>query len=370
MQATINSTNGTQYTTTDILGSPRVVTNSSGAVVSRHDYMPFGEELFAGTGGRTTIIGFGGADGMRKKFTGYERDGETGLDFAQARYFASTQGRFNSPDPLSGHVADPQSWNRYTYVGNNPLGATDPTGMVPTITNHGHFNKGEFIVDTRDEESPYDAVEFARDGSFDNMKTTTEMERHLQNTIARLVAAYVAERALAYTTTSVPQNTQPSGLQTQYSDLITLNGQVPQDWYGRQISGAPPLWGIQRNVLLTVVDANGKAITGTGMTVSESVYMFETNTGAKDFATTVAVGSDGRFADTQAIAATAPPPPAPSDHNLATQTITVHKGGHDYVVGRFLIIQTGTNINLIPINNSNAAYTRWATEQRQMATPP
>jgi len=106
------------------------------------------------------------------------------------------------------------------------------------------------------------------------------------------------------------------------------------------------------------------------MTATENVYMFETNTGAKDFSITVAVGSDGRFADTQAIAATAPPPPAASDHNLATQTITVHKGGQDYVVGRYLIIQTGKNINLIPINNNNAAYTRWAAEQRQITTPP
>jgi YD repeat-containing protein len=70
----VNS-NGTQYATTDHLGSPRVITNSSGSVVSRHDYMPFGTELGAGVGGRTTGIGFSGSgDRNRKKFTGYERD--------------------------------------------------------------------------------------------------------------------------------------------------------------------------------------------------------------------------------------------------------------------------------------------------------
>ena len=65
--------------------------------------------------------GYNASDKARRKFTEQERDDETGVDFIQALYFASTQGRFNSPDPLSGHPVDPQSWNRYAYVGNNPL---------------------------------------------------------------------------------------------------------------------------------------------------------------------------------------------------------------------------------------------------------
>jgi len=94
----VNS-NGTQYATDDSLGTPRAITNSSGGVVSRHDYMPFGEELAAGTGGRTTGMGFSNTgDNNRKRFTGYERDNETGLDFAQARYDSSGLGRFSSPD--------------------------------------------------------------------------------------------------------------------------------------------------------------------------------------------------------------------------------------------------------------------------------
>jgi RHS repeat-associated protein len=61
---------------------------------------------------------------------GYERDNETGLDFAQARYFSNVQGRFTSPDePFADqYEGDPQSWNLYAYVRNNPLNATDPTG--------------------------------------------------------------------------------------------------------------------------------------------------------------------------------------------------------------------------------------------------
>jgi RHS repeat-associated protein len=97
------------------------------ANVKRHDYLPFGEDLIAGA--RAPTPGYGAADGVRQKFTGYERDDETGLEFAQARYFASAQGRFTGVDPMTGQTADPQSWNRYTYVGNNPVNGTDPTGM-------------------------------------------------------------------------------------------------------------------------------------------------------------------------------------------------------------------------------------------------
>ncbi len=68
---------------------------------------------------------------MREQFTGYERDSETGLDYAQARYCSSSQGRFTSPDPLmaSARATDPQSWNRYAYVGNSPMVFSDPSGM-------------------------------------------------------------------------------------------------------------------------------------------------------------------------------------------------------------------------------------------------
>jgi RHS repeat-associated protein len=69
---------------------------------------------------------------LHQEFTSYERDIETGLDYAQARYYGNTQGRFTSPDPMlsSGRQAEPQSWNRYAYVVNNPLMFTDPSGLI------------------------------------------------------------------------------------------------------------------------------------------------------------------------------------------------------------------------------------------------
>ncbi len=110
-----------------------MIADRSGSLsgIKRHDYLPFGEELYAGTGGRTTQQGYA-ADGVRQQFTGKERDNETGLDYFLARYYSSIQGRFTSPDPLlaSGRSEKPQSWNRYNYVLNNPLRLVDPSGMI------------------------------------------------------------------------------------------------------------------------------------------------------------------------------------------------------------------------------------------------
>jgi RHS repeat-associated protein len=63
------------------------------------------------------------------KFTGKERDAESGNDYFGARYFASSMGRMLSPDPIGGDLTDPQSLNKYAYALNNPLRFTDPTGM-------------------------------------------------------------------------------------------------------------------------------------------------------------------------------------------------------------------------------------------------
>jgi RHS repeat-associated protein len=71
---------------------------------------------------------------VRSISTGKERDLETGLDFFGARYMSSAQGRFTSPDPANGiNPFDPQSWNAYTYAGNNPLARVDPDGLDWTV---------------------------------------------------------------------------------------------------------------------------------------------------------------------------------------------------------------------------------------------
>jgi len=67
------------------------------------------------------------------KFTGEERDAESGNDYMSARYFASSMGRFLSPDIVGGDLSNPQSLNRYTYVLNNPLFWTDPSGFQEQV---------------------------------------------------------------------------------------------------------------------------------------------------------------------------------------------------------------------------------------------
>jgi RHS repeat-associated protein len=122
---------GTSYLTTDHLGSTRVVTKSDGTVKARYDYLPFGEELGAGVGQRTTGMGYSAADSTKQKFTQKERDNESGLDYFGARYYSAPQGRFTSTDPKVDQkrsVIDPQRFNLYVYVRNNPLALIDPDG--------------------------------------------------------------------------------------------------------------------------------------------------------------------------------------------------------------------------------------------------
>jgi RHS repeat-associated protein len=127
-----------QWLVPDHPGTPRIIVDQTGtlASVKRHDYLPFGEELFAPVGGRTAAQGYASGDAVRQQFTQKERDLETGLDYFEARYFASTQGRFTTVDPFagSGRAPTPQSWNRYAYVLNNPLRLLDPTGLIDLET--------------------------------------------------------------------------------------------------------------------------------------------------------------------------------------------------------------------------------------------
>lgn len=122
----------TNYTTTDHLGSPRIITDELGQVKARRDFLPFGEELFVNVGQRSESLKYGtNADNVRQKFTGYQKDSETSLDFAEARMYENRYARFTAVDPLlaSGKSSNPQTFNRYIYVGNNPIITTDPLGL-------------------------------------------------------------------------------------------------------------------------------------------------------------------------------------------------------------------------------------------------
>jgi RHS repeat-associated protein len=120
----------TCYIASDTLGSTRLMMDASnGNLVALHDYLPFGEEI-AGSPVRPGTL-YGGTDNPRQKFTGKERDTESGLDYFGERYFSSAQGRFTSPDSMLAKkdwLVDPQRWNKYAYIRNNPLRYVDPNG--------------------------------------------------------------------------------------------------------------------------------------------------------------------------------------------------------------------------------------------------
>jgi RHS repeat-associated protein len=131
---------GTCYISTDHLGSTRLVTGDNASIIARHDYLPFGEEIPAGQAGRNSE--WGDNDNVNQKFTGKERDQETGLDYFGARYNSSAQGRFTSPDPVSGtvlHILNPQRWNMYAYAVNNPLSYLDPDGRDAIAVKFGNL---------------------------------------------------------------------------------------------------------------------------------------------------------------------------------------------------------------------------------------
>ena len=151
-----NSPCVTCYLTTDALGSTRLMMDQAGTGVARYDYLPFGQEILPPQSGERasvmcgTISCYGQSSAVNQKFTGKERDSDTGLDFFLARYMSTAEGRFTSPDEYTGgpldifggdstspgalpyaDITNPQSLNKYYYTYNNPLRYTDPDGHCP-----------------------------------------------------------------------------------------------------------------------------------------------------------------------------------------------------------------------------------------------
>jgi RHS repeat-associated protein len=105
----------------DFLKTATVITDATGTIKSESDYYPWGGEI--------QVIN---NDSNDYKFTGKERDPETGLDYFGKRYYSNGLGRWTSPDrPFADqHRGDPQSWNIYAYARNNPLRFIDEDGLA------------------------------------------------------------------------------------------------------------------------------------------------------------------------------------------------------------------------------------------------
>lgn len=119
---------GTDWYLTDRLGSIRDAINAAGNLINQISYNSFGEIL-----SQTNS-----AEGDRFTFAGREYDAETGLYYNRARYYDSTLGRFISEDPLG---FGGQDTNLYRYVANNPINATDPSGLLAIVEYAGLLTK-------------------------------------------------------------------------------------------------------------------------------------------------------------------------------------------------------------------------------------
>jgi RHS repeat-associated protein len=123
---------GVKYVQQDHQGSVRTVTNSNGFVLSRTDHQAFGETIPSGIGLRSVNQGYGVDPSTRQGYGLTENDDASGQQHTWFRKLETSAGRFSSPDPYKGSmsVVDPQSFNRYSYVGNQPTNYVDPTGLM------------------------------------------------------------------------------------------------------------------------------------------------------------------------------------------------------------------------------------------------
>src|SRR5205807_48332 len=130
--------NAVSYYFSDHLKSASAITDATGNVKSLSDYYPWGGELQ-----------FSNYDSNHYKFTGKERDSETGLDYFGARHYSNSLGRFITPDwsavpvpVLYADLTDPQSLNQYSYVRNLPTTKADPDGHCCDLVDVIDFTVG------------------------------------------------------------------------------------------------------------------------------------------------------------------------------------------------------------------------------------
>lgn len=111
---------GFKYFLTDHLGSVSVVLSNTGTILEQQRYLPFG--------GARAMPPYASVISTDFTYTGQRNLPNTGLMDYKARFYSPALGRFIQSDTLIPGVANPQSWNRFSYVKNNPVMNVDPTG--------------------------------------------------------------------------------------------------------------------------------------------------------------------------------------------------------------------------------------------------
>lgn len=151
------------YIHTDTLGSPIAATNSSGELVWRESYKPFGERLEKSS-----------QAGARKPwYTGHVQDQDTGLVYMGARYYDPQVGRFMSTDPVGFLDDKPMQFNRYAYANNNPYTYVDPDGEIAA-------HVGKFFLDF----SLNLAINYVESGQLNVMDAAIDSASNLMNPAA------------------------------------------------------------------------------------------------------------------------------------------------------------------------------------------
>ena len=199
------------FALSDWLGTRRQQTDYAGNPCLTFSSLPYGDGLTP-----ITISCLSPSeDATEHHYTGKERDTESGNDYFGARYYGSSMGRFMSPDPLpwihwqrgneddqnrfEGFIANPQNFNMYSYVLNNPLNKTDPTGMNACGTNNDSSCKVTVTIQDRTRPQPSPSTERSlepslqtrchRAGSSPRFKTVHTMECFIIITAIRISRA-------------------------------------------------------------------------------------------------------------------------------------------------------------------------------------
>ena len=166
-----------QFCLADHLGSSNVVTDSRGVVIDREEFTPYGE------------TSFGSFARKRYRFTGCERDEESGLSYHGNRYYAPGLTRFSSCDPLG--IAG--GLNSYAYAVGNPLGLIDPSGTQPAEPPRdadGNYIAPPEVIRVNGKAPYLDELEIQKRAGNSHYDSRAEVERQLRFQLRNTASDY------------------------------------------------------------------------------------------------------------------------------------------------------------------------------------
>lgn len=266
--------NTTLFNHADWLGTERSRTGVSGSVSETCAGLPFGDGQ-----------GCTGNETSPNHFTGKERDSESGLDDLGVRYYSSNVGRMTTVDPsyASARMDNPQSWNRYSYVLNNPLELIDPTGEAWNLSADGgatwtdHCGRTDDCIGTvaitNNDKGDNSVTVYGQESSDvttyqANSNSVVDMNQVANNPNSQFQVAsqqhpedYLNTKAAAavYNTGAVYHESYPDDAKLAMTGGSTANGQPAKDEHGKPLhkshhGGA--------NIDIRYMGENGKQLSG------------------------------------------------------------------------------------------------------------